>query len=362
MDWKNWGTFSFVCLVGLGLTSSVAAQELRVREHPRVMPTTSDDVERGASEASATPSERTSPEGTPDLPWALQQGTVDRFPPVDGPVRLREDPRGAIPPQPDSLRDVQQRFFPVWRVARPAEAHTLTTDATRMNFEFQPEPGVCYVAIAWNQALGDFAERQLAAGGTLRWWESGADIDAQVRTFASDVLIAEDLTREAYPRVRWCSDGTRVRVLVRIARPDEAPDTVNFEWMIAEDPTTVYPQRFAGETPLARRLQWAKSVVIPRGRAISAPAIVRFARPGIVNVQQERPAEGCDVLVAVGEPTVTSLQMAVTGDRRVAGDFRGSDLAAFPLCADEESAPVVRIALAVRDGYGAVALARYRLR
>lgn len=87
-----------------------------------------------------------------------------------------------------------------------------------------------------------------------------------------------------------------------------------------------------------------------------------FTRPGLVSLVVDRPQEGCDLILAVGEPTVESLALSVLGDRLVQGDFRGEWLAALPVCADEDSAAVAPITLAVVDGHGAVALARYRLR
>lgn len=298
-----------------------------------------------------------------ELPEVLRsRGVPGGVQQSEGPVRLRQDPRGAIPGQPSSLEDLHQRFYPVFSRIRAPEIHTLTTDAPRIDFEFRPEPGVCYVMIAWNLALGDFEERQAAAGGTLPWWESGADIDAQVRLLSSDALVAEDLTREAYPRVRWCSDGAPVRILVRIAIPYEAPERVDFAWTILRDELTVEALRYDGPSPLARRLRWAQSMVAPRARPLSAPAVHRFTRPGLVSLVVDRPQEGCDLILAVGEPTVESLALSVLGDRLVQGDFRGEWLAALPVCADEDSAAVAPITLAVVDGHGAVALARYRLR
>lgn len=298
-----------------------------------------------------------------ELPSALREaGSSSRSAAQQGPVRLRQDERGQIPGQPSSLDDLWRRFYPVMSRVRVPEVHTLTSDAPRMDFEFRPEAGVCYVMIAWNTALGDFEERQRQANGQLRWWESGADIDAQVRLLETDAFIAEDLTREAYPRVRWCSDGRPVRILVRIAIVHESPPEVQFAWTVLRDDVTTEALRYEGDSPLARRLRWAQAMVAPRSRPITAPLVHRFAHPGLVTFNVDRPKSGCDLIVAIGEPTVESLNLSVAGDRLNKGDFRGEWLSALPLCADEYSEQVGRFVLAVRDGHGAVALARYRLR
>ena len=324
------------------------AQALRVREHPRWLEERSDggDV-RSVGDALPDP--------------LLYEGSQVGFPAVDGPLRLRGDRRGEIPSQPISIADLRARFFPGWSGVLVPEVRSLTTSSPRFETEFRPEAGVCYALLAWNVALADFRERQDAAGGRLSWWESGADIDAQVRGLESDHLIAEDLTREAYPRVRWCSDGAPVRVMVRIARPDEAPSEVRFAWTIVRDDSTVEPQRYAGETPLGRRLNWARSVVAPRSEQLSSPSIVRFARPGLVRVEVDRPGWGCDWLIAVGDATVEALALSIRDDSRTRGDYRGESLVAVPLCADAGSSSAATLVLAVRSGFGAVAIARYRV-
>lgn len=293
------------------------------------------------------------------LPEALRRVDNERLQPVDGPLRLRADARGQIPKQPTSLESFQTRFFPTWRWVRPAEELTLQPEARGHRVHWEPIAGACYVALAWDKALATFEERQQESDRTLAWWEAGADIDIQIRDASTDELIVEDLSRELLPKVVWCSDGSPVTVEVRLGVPADAPASVDVVWGIAVDARSLPPLRFRGGSPLAQRLLWAQSIVAPRSAARSAPAVFEAKGATLVRALVQRPAQGCELLIAVAEAGVNDLSMAFEGGREAAGDFSDSTIAAVPNCAADEGPLERTLLIGVRAGEGRIALQRF---
>lgn len=301
-----------------------------------------------------------SPSGEDALPDALKSTVDEVLPRVLGPVNLREDSRGKIPPQPVDIEEVLSRFFPTWHWVRPPEELTLIPDDHSLRVDWAPDAGACYVALAFDHHIASFEERQEAAGGRLAWWEAGADLDIQVRDAATGELIAEDLSRELIPKVQWCSDGRAVRFDVRLGVPEDAPTSVDVSWGVAVDASTLPPLRFASGDGLTQRLQWAQSVVTPRGKARSAPTVFEVRGATLIHAHVRPPAEGCDVLVAIGEAGVKDIALAQDDATMLPNDFALFPLAAVLICADEEGAnPTQEVLVGVREGKGRVALQRF---
>lgn len=298
--------------------------------------------------------------GSVELPDALKSTVEDALPRVLGPVRLREDPRAQIPAQPSDIEEVLSRFFPTWHWARAPQELTLIPEDPSLRVEWTPEAGACYVAVAFDHNLADFEQRQSEAGGKLAWWEAGADVDIQVRDAASGGLIAEDLSRGLIPQVHWCSDGQPVVLDVRLGVPADAPRSVEVSWGIAVDASTLPPLRFSGVDGLTQRLQWAQSVVTPRGQAQSAPAVFEVNGATLIHAHVRPPDEGCDVLIAIGEAGVQDVALARDDSTMLPNDFALFPLAAVPICADETNGNQTQsILVGVRAGKGRVALQRF---
>lgn len=315
----------------------------------------SDDDNEPSRGAEESPSD-----GSVELPDALKSTVEEVLPRVMGPVRLREDPRGEIPPQPVDIGELLTRFFPTWHWARPVEEVTLIPDDHSLRVEWTPDAGACYVALAFDHQMADFEARQMEAGGKLAWWEAGADVDIQVRDASNNALIAEDLSRGLIPKVQWCSDGRPVVVDVRLGVPADAPMSVDVSWGIAVDASTLPPLRFAGSDGLTQRLQWAQSVVTPRGRAKSAPAVFDVDGPTLIHAHVRPPAEGCDVLVAIGEAGVKDIALTQDDATMLPNDFAMFPLAAVLICAAEEGENSTQdVLVGVRQGQGRVALQRF---
>lgn len=296
-----------------------------------------------------------------ELPEALQRVETDRLPPVDGPLRLRADPRGVIPEQPRSLQEFQERFFPTWRWARSPENIDLSPEQREHRVRWEPEAGVCYAAFAIDTALASFPDRKKESEEPLLWWEGGTDIDIQIRDADSQRLITEDLSRQLSPRAMWCSDGRPVTVDVRLGVPADAPEHVQVAWGIVVDEQSLAPLRFEGVAdPLAQRLLWAQTIVAPKGRALSAP--IWFDAVGATKVQGSvsAPEQGCEVLVAVGGAGILDVAIAMGDGRDALGDFATEGaLAAVPLCRNAALGERIEFVVGVRQGIGRVALQRF---
>lgn len=294
------------------------------------------------------------------LPKALQRSEENVLPRVLGPVRLRDDVRGKIPPQPQSIDALLSRYFPTWAWARAPQELELTRETHAHSLVWQPEAGACYVGIGFDHQLRTFEERQRETNGKLPWWEGGADIDIQVRDAQTDALIAEDLSREILAKVQWCSDGRPVRIEVRLGVPADAPSHVDVSWGIAVDSSTLAPLRFSGRDALTQRLQWAQSIVTPRGEARSAPAVFEVHGPTMMYAHVKPPAAGCDVLIAIGEAGVQDLSLAHDDARMLPNDFSLYPLAAVPICATKDDDDATHeVLVGVRTGQGRVALQRF---
>lgn len=295
-----------------------------------------------------------------ELPEALKGTVEETLPRVLGPVRLREDPRAKIPAQPTDIEEILSRFFPTWHWARAPQELTLIPDDPSLRVEWKPEAGACYAALAFDHTLADFEARQRDAGGKLAWWEAGADLDIQVRDAATGGLIAEDLSRGLIPKVHWCSDGQPVVLDVRLGVPADAPRSVDVSWGIAVDASTLPPLRFSRDDGLTQRLQWAQSVVTPRGQAQSAPAVFEVNGATLIHAHVRPPEEGCDVLIAIGEAGVKDLALAQDDSTMLHNDFALFPLAAVPICADEQNVnSTQKVVVGVREGQGRVALQRF---
>lgn len=291
------------------------------------------------------------------LPSALQEPTRDRLPPVEGPIHLEADPRVVRSVPPWDVNDYRTRFFPTWSWAREPDTLTLSAERQDVRVTWSPQAGACYVVLAVDPTLEAYAERSKTPG--FRWYEVGNDIDVQIRRASDGRLIAEDLTREAFPRVAWCSDGEEVQIDFRLPIPEEADPTVNVVWGVAVDTATLPPLRFDAANPLLSRLMWAHSVVVPRGKAISAPVVFQASGPSMVQMEFPRPRAGCEAVIAVGEPTVEALALTVDNDPKSPGDYGGTDLAAIRVCADDDAPALVSLLVAVRAGEGRVAVQRF---
>lgn len=308
--------------------------------------------------------------GETEIPWStpvpdvLRRVVDERLAPVDGPLRLRADPRGQAPPPPEDLNAYKSRFFPTWRWVREPEHLTLRPEAREHREVWEPRAGACYVALAIDTALASWTERQAQSRRVLAWWEAGADVDIQIRDAATGKLIAEDLSRQLSPRVRWCSDGSAVTVDVRLGVPADAPESVDVAWAIAVDESTLPPLRFHASSPLAQRLLWAQSVVAPRSEARSAPAVFTADGPTLIHAVVPVPTQGCELLVVVGEAGIQDLSVAFDPPVQVpgtviTGDFADNALASVPVCASASGEAERRVVIGVREGSGRVALQRF---
>lgn len=343
---------TFLCAAGVALPPKGGAQtspSVRTRVHVDYVGQVSDHAVESIGPDDVLWSE--------PLPPALQRPVSDRLPPVEGPLHLADDPRAAMHVPPWDVDAYRTRFFPTWRWARPIDTLTLSAQQQDVRVRWSPIAGACYVVLAVDPTLQGYAERAKVPG--FRWYEVGNDIDVQVRSAADGRLLSEDLSREAFPRVRWCSDGDDVTIDFRLPIPSESDPTVDVLWGIAVDPTTVAPLRFEGSSPLNRRLVWAHSIVVPRGRAVSAPVIVHAPGPTAVQLEFPRPTTGCEAVVAVGEATVEALAVAIDDGPTSPGDYGGKDIAAVHVCADPRAPALVQVVVAVRAGEGRVAVQRY---
>lgn len=343
---------TFLCAASVGLSPDGVAQakpSVRTRVHVDYVGQVSDDAMESIGPDDVLWSEQ--------LPSALQRPTSDRLPPVEGPVHLAVDPRAVTHVPPWDADAYRTRFFPTWRWARPVESLTLSAQQQDVRVRWSPTAGACYAVLAVDPTLEAYAERAKVPG--FRWYEVGNDIDVQVRRAKDGSLISEDLSREAFPRVQWCSDGDDVTIEFRLPIPSESDPTVDVVWGIAVDPTTLPPLRFEGSSPLSRRMVWAHSIVVPRGRAVSAPVIVHAPGPTLVQLEFPRPARGCEAIVAVGEPTVEALAVAIDDAPQLPGDYGGKDIAAVHVCADATAPALVQVVVAVRAGEGRVAVQRF---
>lgn len=294
------------------------------------------------------------------LPEVLQRSEEHILPKVLGPVHLREDARGVIPEQPMDIAELLRRFYPTWAWAKTPEDATLTPEERGIQVYWEPEAGACYVGLAIEHAVADFAARQKDADGELPWWEAGADVDIQIRDAESEALIAEDLSRQLMPKVEWCSDGRPVRVDVRLGVPEDAADQVDISWGIAVDESSLAPLRFSGRDALAQRLLWAQSIVTPRGEARTAPAVFEVHGPTLMYAHVRPPASGCDVLIAIGEAGIQDLSLAHEDEAMLPHDFATYPLAAIPVCAPKnDSTSTQEVLVGIRQGQGRVALQRF---
>lgn len=294
------------------------------------------------------------------LPEALQRSEDNVLPRVLGPVELRADARGKIPPQPKDIEELLIRYFPTWTWVKTPATVQLSDASRGHTHPWQPEAGACYVAIGFDHSLSSFQARQKEQDGKLPWWEAGADIDIQIRDAQTKELIAEDLSREILAMVQWCSDGRPVTIEVRLGVPEDVSDTVDVSWGVAVDPSTLAPLRFTGRDALTQRLKWAQSIVTPRGEARSAPAVFEAHGPTLMYAHVRPPAQGCDVLIAIGEAGIQDLSLAHDDARMLPHDFSDYPLAAVPICAakdGEESTHEVLVG--IRAGKGRVALQRF---
>lgn len=312
-----------------------------------------------AQAGAETPPEEATTTDLP-LPKALQRSEENVLPRVTGPVHLRDDARGKIPEQPQDIDALLTRFFPTWTWVETPQDIELTRAVHAHSVVWQPEVGACYVGIGFDHQLRTFEQRQREHGGKLPWWEGGADIDIQIRDAQTDALIAEDLSREILAKVQWCSDGRPVRIEVRLGVPEDAPPEVDVAWGVAVDPSTLAPLRFAGPDALTQRLKWAQSIVTPRGEARSAPAVFEVHGPTMMYAHVRPPADGCDVLIAIGEAGIQDLSLAHDDARMLPNDFALYPLAAIPICANKDGSEASQeVLVGVRTGQGRVALQRF---
>lgn len=319
----------------------------------------------GATQASAqsepeTIEDSASPETRFRLPKALQRSEDNVLPRVLGPVHLRDDPRGEIPPQPADIEELLRRYYPTWDWVKKPEEVRLTPEERGHSVVWQPDAGACYTAVGFDHQLSDFEARQKENDGKLPWWEAGADIDIQIRDAETKALIAEDLSREILAKVEWCSEGRAVLIEVRLGVPEDVSSTVEVSWGVAVDTSTLAPLRFTGRDALTQRLKWAQSVVTPRGEARSAPAVFEVHGPTLMYAHVRPPAKGCDVLIAIGEAGIQDVSLAHDDARMLPHDFADYPLAAVPICATKEGDDATHeVLVGIRTGKGRVALQRF---
>ncbi len=296
------------------------------------------------------------------LPAELHQPQEEEYPPVAGPTNLRADPRGKIPEQPKTISEFAQRFYPTFPWAlKPATTH-LDEENPHMQRKWQPREGACYVLMAMDEQHQEADKLRKRSHRELAWWEMGADVDVRVMRQRDDTVIALDNSRLLLASAMWCSDGSPVVLSVELGVPADVDRTVDVAWGVAVVPNTLPALRYGGNDALTRRLNWAQSMVAPRGEARSAPIVVNMTGPTWMTIHTERPESGCEIMLAVSEPSILDMSLAYEVPEWVAGDFEARDIAVLPVCAAEADEPETQeMIIGVRAGAGRIVLQRFAI-
>lgn len=241
--------------------------------------------------------------------------------------QLDRDPRVRSWSPPSSWKQTATQFVPGFEILVPAQDVALEEWAEHA-IEWEGEPGVCYAGVAWSRDISDL----------------------DVRLYANERLVAQDVRPDHYPVAEWCVDNRTSMRLVTRAHSGTG---------IARSGVFVHiNQREAAEgerDELSNRLLQAVSQTAARWMPVGDQWRRQFVSAGRATISVDVLAEHCYALVAVGESTVYDIDARLLDP---AGEERALDAAsdatpALTWCPERPGAWSVE--LAVVRGNGAVA-------